>query len=92
MENKHEKIKLKEIDREYWKFILYETPDEKWIGYFTYSPTSFVDLSMYIILSNEKKLKAKKNRDYLIELSENVRNNYKKYLKKSIDEENFIIS
>lgn len=37
-----DKIELKEIDRENWQFILYETTAKKWIGDFVYSPQSFI--------------------------------------------------
>jgi len=80
---------LKEIDQENWRFTLYESPDSKWYGDFIYSPQSFVDLSMLIELSDEEKKSALQNRDFLIELSEKIRNNYKDYLNRSLNHEDF---
>ena len=80
---------LKEIDQENWRFTLYESPDSKWYGDFIYSPQSFVDLSMLIELSDEEKKSALQNRDFLIELSEKIRNNYKDYLNRSLNQEDF---
>ena len=34
---------LTQIDIERWRFVLYKSPDERWIGDFSYSPKSFVD-------------------------------------------------
>ena len=84
-----EKIKLKEIDKENWRFVLYENPDEEWIGDFVYSPISFVDLSMLILLNEVEKGKAMINRNFLIELSEKIRDNYKEYLKRSLKREDY---
>ena len=80
---------LKEIDQENWRFTLYESPDSNWYGDFIYSPQSFVDLSMLIELSDEEKKSASQNRDFLIELSEKIRNNYKDYLNRSLNQEDF---
>jgi len=80
---------LKEIDQENWRFTLYESPDSKWYGNFIYSPQSFVDLTMLIALSDEEKKSALQNRDFLIELSEKIRNNYKVYLNRSLNQEDF---
>jgi|SRR5690554_1849463 len=80
---------LKEIDQENWRFTLYESPDSKWYGDFIYSPQSFVDLSMLIALSDEEKKSALQNRNFLIELSEKIRNNYKDYLNRSLNQEDF---
>ena len=85
------KIKLKKIDLENWRFVLYETENKDWIGSFVYSPVSFVDLSMLIILSPEEKNKAEIDRTFLIELSENIRNNYKEFLTRIENKNKFII-
>ena len=84
-----EKTKLREIDREHWRFVLYEGPDKGWVGDFVYSPISFVDLSMLISLSDAEKRKAMINRNYLIKLSEKIRNNYEYYLKRSLKREDY---
>jgi hypothetical protein len=68
------KIKLKKIDIERWRFILYKTPDNMWIASFSYSPRSFIDLSMLIELTEEEKNKAIESRDYLISLADTIRN------------------
>ena len=83
------KTKLKEIDREIWRFIIYETSKGDWVGDFVYSPISAVDLSMLILLNENEKSKAKANRNYLIELSESIRNNFKEYLKRSLNRDNY---
>jgi len=83
------KMILKKIDQENWRFTLYESPDSKWYGCFIYSPQSFVDLSMLIELSDEEKKSALQNRDFLIELSEKIRNDYKDYLNRSLNQEDF---
>ena len=85
------KIKLKKIDTENWRFVLYESETGDWIGRFIYSPASYVDLSMFITLNAEEKSKSKVDRNYLIELSENIRNNYKEFLIRSEKENKFII-
>jgi len=83
------KILLSKIDEENWRYTLYESPNGKWYGDFTYSPQSFVDLSMLIELTNEETKSASDNRDFLIELSESIRNNYKDYLTRSLIREDF---
>ncbi len=83
------KTLLKEIDEENWRFTLYESPDFNWYGDFIYSPQSFVDLSMLIELTDTEKKSALQNRDFLIELSEKIRNNYKHYLNRSLNQEDF---
>ena len=80
---------LKKIDQENWRFTLYESPDSNWYGDFIYSPQSFVDLSILIELTNEEKKSALQNRNFLIELSEKIRNNYKDYLNRSLNQEDF---
>ena len=86
-----DKIQLTQIDIENWRFVLYEDPSKDWFGSFVYSPISVVDLSMIIKLTDEEKLKACKDRNFLIELSENIRNNHKTFLQRSLDEKLFII-
>lgn len=80
---------LKEIDQENWRFTLYESPDSNWYGNFIYSPKSFADLSMLIELSDDEKKSALHNRDFFIELSEKIRNNYNDYLNRSLNQEDF---
>jgi len=80
---------LKEIDRENWRFTLYESPDSNWYGDFIYSPQSFIDLSMLIKFTDTEKKSASQNRNFLIELSEKIRNNYKDYLNRSLNKEDF---
>lgn len=80
---------LTEIDKENWRFTLYESPDSNWYGDFIYSPQSFVDLSMLLKLSDEEKASASHNREFLIELSEKIRNNYKDYLQRALNRKDF---
>jgi len=83
------KIELKEIDKEHWKFVLYETSQNEWIGNFVYSPSSFVDLSMLILLSEDEKQEAMENRNFLIELSDEIRDNYKSFQDRALKRENY---
>jgi len=85
------KTQLIQIDIENWRFVLYEAPSKEWFGDFVYSPISVVDLSMLIKLSDDEKLKASKDRSFLIELSENIRNNHKTFLQRALDRELFIL-
>jgi len=39
----HVQSLVTQIDIERWRFVLYKSPDERWIGDFSYSPKSFVD-------------------------------------------------
>jgi len=73
------KIKLTKIDKENWRFVIYRTDSENWIGDFAYSPQSAIDLSMLIKLNSDEKREAQENRENLINLSEKIRNNYKTY-------------
>lgn len=84
-----EKIKLTQIDQENWRFILYESQSGNWYGDFDYSPISFVDSSILIEFTEKEKRLASENRDYLIELSESIRKNYKDYEFRSLSPEAF---
>jgi hypothetical protein len=86
------KANLTQIDKEDWRFILYETVNGRWIGDFVYSPQSFVDLSMLIELTDSEKALAQENRQYLIELSEIIRNNYNDYLKRALNRDNYLFN
>jgi hypothetical protein len=44
---------------------------------------------MLIKLTDEEKIVASKNRDFLLELSESIRNNYTDYLNRSLNQEDF---
>lgn len=83
------KIELRRIDIENWRFVLYETSDQRWIGDFIYSPHRFVDLSMLIELTPEEKQKGQENRDYLIELADDINRNYDNYLDRALNREHF---
>jgi len=87
-----EKANLTKIDVEKWRFILYETINGKWIGDFVYSPQSFVDLSMLIELTDSEKALAEKNRQYLIDFSEDIRNNQNDYLKRALNRDNYLFN
>ncbi|OMH25229.1 hypothetical protein [Motiliproteus sp. MSK22-1] len=76
---------INKLDMEPWQFILYEVDGSDWIVDFPYSPLSYVDASMSIKLSEEEKLQAKENRQYLIEFSEKLRNNHKAFLERALD-------
>ena len=84
-------IELNQIDKENWRFILYEDKDGNWFGRFPYSPQSAVDLFMIIMLTNEEQKKAMSDRNFLIKLSDTIRNKYKDFLKRAIDRNQFNI-
>jgi len=86
------KIKLTQIDKENWRFILYEDVYGNWFCSFPYSPQSAVDLSMVILLTNEEQKKAQSDRNYLINLSDNIRNKYLDFLKRAIDTDKLIFN
>lgn len=86
------KIKLNKIDIERWRFVLYETPDKKWIARFSYSPQSSVDLSMLIELTNDEKFKAESDRQYLIDMADNVRNSYKVFIERALNRKDYIFN
>jgi hypothetical protein len=73
------------LDMEPWQFILYEVDGTDWIVNFPYSPISSVDVSMSIKLNTEEKLRAKENRQFLIEFSETLRNNHKAFQERALD-------
>jgi hypothetical protein len=86
------KIELTQIDKENWRFILYEDKDGNWFGRFSYSPKSAIDLSMIISLTDEEQKKAKSDRNYLVSLSDTIRNKYIDFLRRAIDTDKFIIN
>ena len=85
------KIKLNRIDIERWRFILYETPNNKWIASFSYSPQSFIDLSMLIELTDDERIKAESDRQFLIDMADKVRNSYERFLERALNRDNYII-
>ena len=81
--------KLTQIDKENWRFILYESIEGKWFTSFSYSPSRAVDLSMFIELNEQEKARAKSDRNFLIELSESIKNNHQTFLSRSLNTKNF---
>ena len=82
-------LTLTKIDKENWRFILYEAPNGKWYVDFPYSPVSIVDLSMLIELNESEKAMAQKDRQFLFNFSEAVRNNYNAYLPRALNRNNY---
>lgn len=82
-------IELKLIDVEPWRFVLYETPNNDWIGDFSYAPKSYVDLSMLILLNEQEKNRAIQDRNFLVELSKKINDNHHIYLKRALDRSSF---
>jgi hypothetical protein len=76
--------KVKKLDVVPWRFIVYEVDELYWFVSFSYSPVSFADTSMIIKLTDEEKLKAESDWQYLIDFSDKLRNNYKVYLDRSV--------
>lgn len=83
------KISLTKIDKENWRFILYETADGKWFADFSYSPISAFDLSMLIELTDKEKEMTQNDRQFLIDFSETIRNRYSEYLFRALNRNNF---
>lgn len=79
------KIQLHKIDQEHWVFTIYSSPDNKWYGSFVYSPVSYADFEMMLEFTEEEKQMALQDRNYLLRLSEEIRNNYKEYLLRALD-------
>ncbi|QXP52503.1 hypothetical protein [Cellulophaga sp. HaHa_2_1] len=84
-----QKILLNKIDQENWMFTLYENTNGIWYGDFMYSPSSFVDMSMLIELTDKEKKLAFENRFFLIELSEKIRTNYTIYQSRTLNQKDF---
>lgn len=85
-------ITLTEADSEAWQFTLYASTDGKLFGDFVYSPRSGVDVSMLIALTHDEMLAVKDNRDTLLVLAESIRNDYERYLPRSLSREGFDIT
>lgn len=85
------KIELKEIDMERWRFVLYTTPKQDWIIDVSYSLTSHFDLSMLILLNAEEKQAAQIDRNYLIEWSDRVRENPKSFEPRALNRKNYTL-
>lgn len=86
-----DKIKLTEINQENWRYILYETPNGEWIADVAYSPKSYVDFSMLILLKVEEQNKAKEDLAYLIEWSDLIRGNYQPFLERALNRDDYLI-
>ena len=84
------KVKLNRIDIERWRYVLYETPDRKWIARFSYSPQSSIDLSMLIELTNDEKVKAESDRQFLIDMADNIRNSYKGFIERALNQNDYV--
>ena len=91
MNKKINKKRLTKIDMERWRFVLYTDEDGDWFGDFSYAPKSWIDLSMLIQLTPEEKQQASNNRDFLIQLSEEIRNNFRNFFPRSEDRKKYII-
>jgi hypothetical protein len=87
-----EKIELTEIDKEHWRFILYENSKKEWIGDFVYSPQSFIDLSMLIKLTNEEKEICRNDRTQLLKLADQIRSNHREFLSRSLDRKKYMFN
>lgn len=85
------KTPLRQIDIERWMFVVYETPDEDWVVDFSYSPRSYIDLSMLIQLTDDEKDKAKIQREFLIELSHQIRAEPNTYFQRALSRDDFLI-
>lgn len=87
--NEIEKISITEIDRENWRFILYESEDETLYGSFVYSPQSFIDLSMIIELTEDEKRKYESSRIEFLKFADEIRFNHNEYIQRRLDEKKF---
>lgn len=87
---KNQKIELKEIQREHWKYILYESHDEDLYLDVVYSPVSFVDACILIKFTEEEKQFYRNNNNYIPELTEKISYNFRDYFHRSLQNDNFI--
>ena len=86
-----EKIPLLLIDIENWRFCLYKAPNDDLYCDFPYSPVSYADFSMLLKLNPLEVDKIKADRNYLFEMSDHVRDNYKIFLQRALNEKDFLL-
>jgi hypothetical protein len=89
LNQKMEKINLTEIAIERWRYILYETDTKDLYIDVSYSPVSFVDVSMLIKLNQEEKENHLNDSEFLKKHSEKISYYFKNYLHRSLDRSNF---
>jgi hypothetical protein len=82
MEN--QKIELKEIYKEHWKYILFESIEKELYIEIPYSPISFFQASMLIKLSKEEIKQHFEDNTFLIKLSEEISYHFNRYTKQSL--------
>jgi RNAse (barnase) inhibitor barstar len=80
---------LVEIDRENWRYILYESNEGETYGDFIYSPQSFIDLSMLLKLNTYEVAYINKSRENKLKFADEIRSDSKKFIDKSLNRENF---
>ncbi|PZU16783.1 MAG: hypothetical protein DI622_11215 [Chryseobacterium sp.] len=80
----NQKIELKEIHKENWKYILFESIDRELYIEIPYSPISFFQASMLIKLTNEEVRQHFKDNTFLIKLSEEISYHFNRYMSRSL--------
>lgn len=86
---KRQKINLKEIAIERWRYILYESDDQDLYIHVHYSPVSFIDLSMLIKLTEQEKQNYLSDGEFLNKHSEQITYYFKDYLHRSLNPSEF---
>lgn len=85
------RIKLKEIDRESWTFLLYEDENKNWYMDIMYKPRTGFEASMMLKLSNEEKQKIQPSHKLRVDFANEVSYHFRDYLSRSISLNLFII-
>ena len=77
----------KKIGSSPWEYTLYEVNETDWVINIPYSPVSFVDTNMSILLTAEEKRSAENNELWAKEFSEKVRQSHEPFLARKLDTE-----
>lgn len=84
-----EKIVLKEFDSEPWSYTMYRSDDGRLVGDFCYSPKSFADSSMLILLNEDELEELRNTRGFYSRMAKKVRENYEAYRHRALDRSAF---
>jgi len=76
---------VKKIDFVPWEYILYEVNDGCWVVKIPYETHMHVGTNMSILLTEDEKLIAEKDKSWLKSFSEKVRNNHELFIERKLD-------
>lgn len=88
----YQKIELREIHKENWKYILFESIDKELYVEIPYSPSNVLQASMLIKLEEEEIKQYLEDKAFLIKLSEEMSYNYNRYTKRALSYRDFNIT